>query len=114
MEKLGHFRLYSFLELHQCIYELQFRFGTEHSTNHPLLSLSETFRAALDSSNFACVIFVDFQKAFDTVDHNILTQKLEQYGIRGLANKWFNSVLGFIDKNDTTTKNNILVNVQTN
>ena len=92
-EKLVHFRLYSFLELHQCIYELQFGFRTEHSTNHALMSLTETIRAALDSSNFACCIFVDFQKAFDTVDHDILTKKLEHYGVRGLANKWFKSYL---------------------
>ena len=83
-EKLVHFRLYSFLEIHQCIYELQFGFRTEHSTNHALMSLTETIRAALDSSNFACGIFVDFQKAFDTVDHDILTQNL------GFASENFN------------------------
>ena len=92
-EKLVHARLYSFLELHDCIYELQFGFRTKHSTNHALMSLTETIRVALDNSNFACGIFVDFQKAFDTVDHNILLQKLEHYGIRGLANNWFKSYL---------------------
>ena len=50
-------------------------------------------RNALDNNNFACGIFVDFQKAFDTVDHDILLQKLEHYGIRGLANNWFKSYL---------------------
>ena len=92
-EKLVHTRLYSFLELHECIYDLQFGFRTKHSTNHALLSLTETIRHALDGSNFACGIFVDFQKAFDTVDHEILLQKLEHYGIRGLSNDWFRSYL---------------------
>ena len=82
-EKLVHTRLYSFLELHDCIYELQFGFRSKHSTNHALMSLTETIRVALDNSNFARGILADFQKAFVTVDHNILLQKLEHYGIRG-------------------------------
>ena len=48
---------------------------------------------ALDDDNYACGIFVDLHKAFDTVDHNILLSKLCHYGIRGLTNKWFESYL---------------------
>ena len=48
---------------------------------------------ALDNDNFACGIFVDLHKAFDTVDHIILLSKLCHYGIRGLTNKWFESYL---------------------
>ena len=92
-EKLVYSRLFSFLELHQCIFELQFGFRSKHSTNHALTSLTETIRDALDGSNFACGIFVDFQKAFDTVNHAILLKKLEHYGVRGRANDWFKSYL---------------------
>ena len=46
-------------------------------------------RKYLDSSSFACGIFIDLQKAFDTVDHEILLKKLDY----GLANKWFRSYL---------------------
>ena len=48
---------------------------------------------ALDKGDYACSVFLDFAKAFDTVNHNILLKKLENYGIRGIANKWFASYL---------------------
>ena len=92
-EKLVYSRMYSFLNLHNCIFELQFGFRAKHSTNHALFSLTEMIREALDNSNFACGIFIDLQKAFDTVDHHILLNKLDHYGIRGLANNWFKSYL---------------------
>ena len=63
----------------------------KHSTNHALFSITEKIREASDNKN--CGIFIDLQKAFDTVDHNILLQKLNHYGIRGVANNWFNSFL---------------------
>ena len=60
-----------------------------------LLSLTEKIREALESKGgkFACGVFIDLQKAFDTVDLSILLKKLEHYGIRGLANQWFKSHL---------------------
>ena len=92
-EKIMHSRVTSFLETYQCIYPLQFGFRKKHSTTHALINIIELIKSALDQSKFACGIFVDFSKAFDTVDHNILLQKLSHYGIRGLSNKWFESYL---------------------
>ena len=48
---------------------------------------------ALDNSKFACGVFIDLQKAFDTVNNDILLSKLSHYGIRGVAFDWFKSYL---------------------
>ena len=96
-EKLMYTRLlYNFLDIFIYSY---FGFREKHSTNHALISITEKIREALDNNNFACGIFIDLQKAFDTVDHNILLQKLNHYGIRGVANDWFNSYLSNRSRN---------------
>ena len=92
-EKIMYKRLYNFLCLQNSFYELQFGFRNKHSTTHALISLTEKIREALDNNKYACGIFIDLKKAFDTVDHNILLKKLEHYGVRGVANEWFRSYL---------------------
>ena len=85
--------LHSFLEMNSVIYDLQFGFRQKYSTSHALIHLTNKIGEQLDSGNFACGIFVNLQKAFDTVDHDILKQKLNYSGIRGVANNWFSSYL---------------------
>ena len=86
-------RLYSFLEQHKCIYDLQFGFRENHSTNHALISIIEKIQKAITDSKFAIGIFIDLQKAFDTVNHSIILEKLNHYGISGIGNAWFKSYL---------------------
>ena len=93
LEKLMYSRLYNFLNIFNCLSELQFGFRSKHSTSHALISITEKIREALDTGHFACGIFIDLQKAFDTMDHNILVSKLEYYGVRGTVKNWFSSYL---------------------
>ena len=86
-------RLNSFIQKYKLLYKYQFGFREKHSTNHSLIEITETILDALDAGYFACGIFIDFQKAFDTVNHQILIKKLEYYGIRGRANDWLSSYL---------------------
>ena len=67
-------------------YSFQFGFRQHCSTFCALLSLTVAIMKALDNANFACGIFVDLQKAFETVDHSILLSKLCHHRIRGFEN----------------------------
>ena len=92
-EKVMYKRLHRFLEIHKVLYSLQFGFQENHSIDHALVSLTEAVRSTLDNKRLGCGIFIDLQKAFDTVNHRILLSKLEHYGIRGCALEWFRSYL---------------------
>ena len=87
--------MYTFLDKNNVIYNLQFGFRQQHSTSHALINITENIRKALDDGNIACGVFVDLQKAFDTVDHQILLAKLNHHGICGVSNDWFKSYLSY-------------------
>ena len=64
-----------------------------YSTTMALIEFSDNIHRLLDDGNYVIGIFIDFTKAFDTVDHKILLHKLHRYGIRGHANDFFRSYL---------------------
>ena len=80
IDNLIYNRVYNFFTKNNLIYPLQFGFGQQYSTFHALISLTEDIRKDLDKSNIRCDIFVNLQKAFGTVKHDILLAKLEHYG----------------------------------
>ena len=92
-EKIIRARLSVFLSTNNILYEKQFGFRNQHSTNHALIEITEKIKQGCDSGKFVCGVFLDFQKAFDTVNHDILLKKLEHYGIRDKSNKWLRSFL---------------------
>ena len=79
--------------LYDLIYSLQFVFRQHYSTVYALISLTLNIRKNLDEVNPGCGIFVDLQKAFDTVEHDIRLSELQCYGACGLVNDWFKSYI---------------------
>ena len=90
-EKLMHTRLTSFLKKHNIIFENRFGFQKNKSTSLTVLDLYKGLINAIENKKLSCCIFLDLAKAFDIVDHNILLNKLDHYGIRGTALDWFKS-----------------------
>ena len=83
----------SFLNKHNIFYKYQYGFREKHSTDHALIEIVDGIKLAIDSSKLAGGIFVDLSKAFDTVNHRILLEKLHHLGIRGIPNKLLESYL---------------------
>ena len=86
LEKLMYKILYTFLNNNNIIHNLQFRFRQQYSISHVLTNITENIKNALDGGNISCGVFVDLQKAFDTVDHQMLLAKLNHYEICGVSN----------------------------
>ena len=93
IEKVMYKRLYSFLEQHDILFQNQFGFRKNNSTTFALLEITERIKETIDNRKYGCGIFIDLRKAFDTVNHSILLNKLNHYGIRDSAFDWFKSYL---------------------
>ena len=85
--------MYSFLEINKLLQDKQFGFRSKHLTTHALISLTESIKNFLDKKEIVSGIFIDLEKAFDTVNHSILCDKLNYYGFRGKFNHLIKSYL---------------------
>ena len=93
LERLVYNQLDSFLEKYNIMYNYQFGFRKKHSTEQAILKRTDKLKSAIDNKQLTCGLFLDFSKAFDTVNHKILLEKLQKYGIQGVQLQWFTSYL---------------------
>ena len=103
-EKIIYKRLYSFLTSQNLIYSKQFGFRKGHSTSHALNYSANFLTNSVANRNHTIGIFIDLSKAFDTIDHNKLLVKLDNYGIRGTASALIKSYI--TGRKQYTTYNN--------
>ena len=92
-ESLVHKQVASFLDDFSLLHEAQSGFRSNHSTQDVLLKVVEDWRNSIEADQIVASVFIDLRRAFDSVDHTLLLQKLHLYGFRGASLAWFKSYL---------------------
>ena len=110
-EKLVHEQLYSYIE--DSLSKTQSGFKPGHFTELSLLNTTNKWIINIDKKNFNLTLFLDLRKAFDTVDHDILLDKLKYYGVEGKHLACFESYLSnctqycSVDGHDSELRKNL-------
>ena len=93
IEKVIHDQVFTYLKTNGLLYEFQSGFRQSYSTNTCLIHLTDYIKLQSDKGNLTGMVLLDLQKAFDTVDHCILINKLQALGFDTCSREWFRSYL---------------------
>ena len=93
IEKVLHDQVFTYLKTNGLMYEFQSGFRQSYSTNTCLIHLTDYIKFQSDKGNLTGMVLLDLQKAFDTVDHCILINKLQALGFDTCSREWFRSYL---------------------
>ena len=83
----------SFLDDNKILFKYQFGFRKSHSTDLALTELNDKLIKSIENGDHMVGVYLDFSKAFDTVNREILLKKINHYGIHGQVLNWFRSYL---------------------
>ena len=92
-ERVVHSRIIDYLDKYNILYDEQYGFRKNHSTDLALVNVTDFILSSLESKESVIGVYMDLSKAFDKINHNILLKKLHNYGIRGTALKWIKHYL---------------------
>ena len=92
-EKVTYTQLYDYLENNSILHKQQYGFRAKNSTTQAILHFLQYLYNHIDSDNIVFSLFLDFRKAFDCLNHEILLSKLNTCGVPGIALDWFRSHL---------------------
>ena len=104
-ERIVYNRIHNFINKNNVMYKGQYGFRPGHSTELALTDAMDRLCDAMDKKMMSVGVFLDLSKAFDTIDHQILSMKLSHYGIRGVGLNWIKSYLS--NRVQITTFNNV-------
>ena len=93
LERAVHRQLYHYLQQHNILSPYKCGFCKCHSTEFAALSFADTTRRSIDQGQLTGAVFIDLRKAFDTVDHGVLLDKLTTVGVIGPEHEWFTDYL---------------------
>lgn len=93
LEKIVYKQLMAHLEPHSLLFEYQFGFHLNRSTELAVTYFTHLIRKEADSGKATGAVFIDLSKAFDTISHLVLLRKLSRYGVYDTELQWFTDYL---------------------